>query len=51
MYLYIFMYIDIINGLAFVYDWYLTNGKPPSVLSMSLGGEHIYIYIDIYKYL
>jgi subtilisin family serine protease len=22
-----------------VFDWYLSNGKPPSIISMSLGGE------------
>ena len=36
---------DILGGLYFVYDWYKSNGKPSSIVSMSLGGECI-SYID-----
>ena len=30
---------DILSGLSFIYDWYFRNGRQPSVISMSLGGE------------
>ena len=32
---------DILSGLSFIYDWYFRNGRQPSVISMSLGGECI----------
>jgi subtilisin family serine protease len=38
--------LDIINGLAFVFDWYLSNGKPPSIISM----RYIYMYTYVYMY-
>lgn len=31
--------VDIINGLSFVLDWFLHHKKPPTVVSMSLGGN------------
>ena len=32
---------DILSGLSFIYDWYFSSGRQPSVVSMSLGGECI----------
>jgi subtilisin family serine protease len=32
---------DILGGLVFVLNWYISNGKPPTVISMSLGGDCI----------
>ena len=31
--------MDIIHGLNFVLSWYEANKKPPTIISMSLGGN------------
>jgi len=31
--------MDIIRGLDFVLTWYKSNNKPPTIISMSLGGN------------